>query len=272
MKRIYSFRECYSKELHEFLEKNRIKYSEKKNEFIHLLIFSITDDAALAEAAGAYAEIGCTVDLKYTAAELSAAPLLRIRPKKEIVDVDNANEAFTCTCRWVDSNGIERARHRVQTASAVVKKAPPRKNAALLAPTVGNGCLFADGRIKQLAEGAGMKGIAFLNVLDKKGNAHEDLFQLSSANVIPRERVALGYGEKIEACPICQKTQILPPAGYELHLHMCAEDVSEDLYMTEDLFGEGIAEPYYLISQGFYRLLNSEGLLGDVEVLPVVLS
>ena len=71
---------------------------------------------------------------------------------------------------------------------------------------------------------------------------------MTSSNILKKEDIVWGYGEKIEKCPMCGKEQ----------------------YVTERLFSEGFARPIYVISQKFYRLLVENKLDKNISFCPVV--
>ena len=116
-----------------------------------------------------------------------------------------------------------------------------------------------------------IRGIVFADVYSKDGKRCSEIYQLKSINEIEAEAIALGYGEQQLSCPVCKKRQIGLPPAYELHLNLKSEELTDDFYITSKMFGEGIEEPLYIISQKFYKLLLAEGLTGDLDVSPVIL-
>lgn len=271
MKKKYFFRENYDNDLITLLNDNKIKYAEKKNDFIgmHLVVFSV-DDSQLANKIMAFAKNEPIIEVKYSPKELESSQLIRIHAKRQEIDIINELEAFDFDCKLVDKNGIGRAHHKKQIKSVKIDKLPKEKKGSVLySTTLGFGELFADARFFSICEKNNITGIQFLPVYDKKGTKLNSLWQLTTNNVIFESNIALGYGELITSCPVCNKKKIISPYAYELHLDLNRESINQDFYVTERLFGEGISEPYFLISQRLYRLLLEEGLLNDLEITPV---
>jgi hypothetical protein len=51
-----------------------------------------------------------------------------------------------------------------------------------------------------------------------------------------------------------------------------SKSLEEDFYMTEQIFGEGITERYYIISQKLYKLLVEEHMDKNVAFIPIILK
>lgn len=265
----YLFRENYSQNLMAFLSENKIKYTEKKNDFIgmHLITFTV-DNPQLAEQLLAFAKNEPIIEVKYSQKELESASLIRIHAKRQEVNVINSADAFEFGCKIVDQNGIGRAYHKEQVRSVKIDKCPKEKKGSVLySPIVGFGELFADARFYELCKKNKLAGIRFLPVYDKKGAEQQGLWQVTADGVISVSDIVLGYGEKMISCPVCNQKKIVPPQAYELHVK--AMNVEQDFYVTERVFGEGISDPYFLISQRLYQLLAAEGLLNDLVLIPV---
>ena len=146
MQKKYNYRESFSKELVDFLNKNGIKYKEQRNDFIglHILSFVITDDEKLVDQLSKLTKIGPIVEVKYSAKELASSSFIRIHCKKQNIDIVNEGESYICDCKFI-SEGIERARHKRQVQPLKLGKIPSKgKQSAFYSPTVGFGEIFAD--------------------------------------------------------------------------------------------------------------------------------
>ena len=158
-------------------------------------------------------------------------------------------DAFRYTCEWTSRLGEKVFQHEEQVKEVVVKKVPSmKKRNAFWCESTGFSVIFADKRIRRLAEENFLSGIEFKNVFLKNGTCSDELFQMTSSNILKKEDIVWGYGEKIEKCPMCGKEQ----------------------YVTERLFSEGFARPIYVISQKFYRLLVENKLDKNISFCPVV--
>ncbi len=271
MKKKFIYRENYRNELVAFLNENKIKYTEKKNEFIgmHLLLFTL-DDLQLVEKIKEFTTNQPIIEVKYSSKELESSHLLRIHAKRQEINIINEAEAFEFDCEFIDKSGIKRAYHKKQVNFVKIDKLPKEKNGSVFySSTIGFGELFADIRFYLLCKNNNISGVQFASIYNKKGEEQNSLFQLTTDNIIPESNIVLGNDEKIVKCPICNRNKIIPPQAYELHLNLNCDSINQDFYITERIFNEGISEPYFLISQKLYQLLLEAGLVNDLEITPV---
>ena len=108
-----------------------------------------------------------------------------------------------------------------------------------------------------------------------EGKGHEivsGLYQLCSEKVVPSEKIFIDETQKVGRCPICGSLKVLCKQDYQLQLIGSALDLSDDFYMTEAIFGEGISYPLYIISQKLYQLLVCAKMSQNVIFEPVVFS
>ena len=272
MKYEYHFLKWKNTQLMEFLNEHKIEYQEGANQF--RVVFSIFSSSPKAEF---YLEELRKLNIRenyitveFTKKELSEAEFLMMRPKRQSIDIEN-EDAFQYTCQWISRFGEEFAKHEEQVKEVVVKKVPSmKKRNAFWCESTGFSVIFADKRICKLAEENFLSGVEFKNVFLKNGTCSDDLFQMTSSNILKKEDIVWGYGEKIEKCPMCGKEQYVTDHVWQLHLDFSKIEKQSDMYVTERIFGEGIAEPIYVISQKFYRLLVENKLDKNVTFFPVV--
>lgn len=211
------------------------------------------------------------VFVTYTSSEINNARLLVLTPKKQVVDIINDEEAYKYSCEWISSMGVEKVNHKKQVERFAIRKEPSTKTStAFWAEDTGFAELFADKRVYELVKEHSLQGIRFENVMNKKGVYSENIFQMKSPNIIARDFIEMGHGERKEVCHICGKEQFFIDNTYQLHLDLSKLEVQSDLYMTERMWGEGIAYPLYIISQRFYQLLKQNKLAGGITVSPVI--
>ena len=100
--------------------------------------------------------------------------------------------------------------HPEQVERFIVAKEPSMKTkTAFWCEDTGFANIFADYRVKDLVEKNSLQGIVFQNVILKKGICSENLFQLISPNILGKECIGMGFGEKIITCPKCGKDIVL---------------------------------------------------------------
>ena len=273
----YYFAQLYNEQLKKFLDNNGIKYKfTEKTEFTSAsLVFEISSTTQNAEKYLAELKnitFGSPhVSVEFTPSECAKAELLMMRPRSQSIDIVNSAEAYTYACKWTNRFGVKKVKHQKQVGTFKIAKEPSMKTkTAFWCNSPGFAEIFTDYRVRDLVTKNELKGIEFKNVVQKKGNLSEKLFQLSSDNVLRKECIGRGFGEKIITCPQCGREQYAIEDSYQLHLDFSKIKETSDLYMTERMFGYGFAEPLYLISQRFYQLLKEANLAGGVMFAPVV--
>lgn len=263
-------------DLVKLLEDNRIKYRLSGGDITPLVVvFSIRIPAGTVSPI--ITALHCQfheqpiVSAEYTPTELTSAKWVFMTPKKQKIDIINSDEAYRYSCTRTDFFGNVTAKHQEQIGSFVIAKEPAMNTkTAFWAEDTGFAEVFADWRVRELAEASSLSGIEFKDVLLRNGNLSSNLYQMTSTNVLPLEAIACGHGEKALRCPYCGKHGFQIDNAYQLHLHALYLEDNVDIYVTERVFGEGIAHPLYLISQRFYRLLIENQLVGSVTFSPVV--
>lgn len=167
--------------------------------------------------------------------------------------------------------GQSRVRHIEQRQLFSIEKEPSMNSqTSFWAETTGFAELFTDYRVYDLISKNSLIGIDLKNVVLKNGSYSEKLYQVTSRNILDRQCIGIGYGEKKLHCGIFGKEQFFIDNAYQLHLDFSKIHMENDLYVTERMFGEGIAYPLYLISQRFYQLLKKHKLAGGLTFSPVV--
>lgn len=211
------------------------------------------------------------VSAEYTPGELAAAEWLFMTPQKQRINIINAEEAYRYSCTRTHPFIGETAKHAEQIGIFTIAKEPAMNTkTAFWAEDTGFAEVFADWRVRKLAEENGLSGVEFRDVMLRSGEPSAKLYQMTSANVLPLEAIACGHGEKAFRCPRCGKPGFQTDNAYQLHLHASYLRDNTDIYVTERIFGEGIAHSLYIISQRFYRLLVEHQLAGSVTFSPVV--
>lgn len=272
----YYYCEQQNSQLTNFLEENGIRYRLSGGGVVPtFVIFTLWSSSVnthtFVKCLSALCKSDPIITAEFSSADLKQSKLLVVRPKKQSIVITNGKDAYQHSCEKIDSFGIARVGHEWQIDTLAIAKEPSSKTStALWAADIGFAEIFADYRVRDLADANGLSGIEFQKVLLTNGTYSDKLYQLTSSHLIKREIIAEGYGEKKQKCPICGKEQYCIDSTYQLHL-IDSENVAEsDLYVTERIFGEGIAEPLYIISQRFYQLLIRNNLAGNVIFSPIV--
>lgn len=272
----YSFWGTNKPELVELLEDNNINYDFKDETKKHIEFIIYSNAEYFDRVINSLKNLKMPAPLifeEYTKEEIDSAQLLIIRPDRHSAEITNGKTAYEKTCCWKTSDGWSMVKHMSQKDLFKIKKELPMKSSAAFSwEDTGTAEVFTDSRVLKLVQDNSLRGFAFERVFIKKGVFSENTYQLKSTNIITKEKICRGKGEKAEFCRFCGREQIVPCKGYQLHLKGTPDDYTEDMYMTEAVFGPGIDRPWYIISQRFYRLLQENKLAGKLGVNPVVIE
>lgn len=270
----YYYCERFSTALEDFLKKEKIKY--KISSATSFVIFNIWSDEIDAEhklhMANEMAWFGpSSIIAEYTPLEYSNAKLLVMRPHKQQIDIRNGEEAFRYLCTWKNFCGETRVNHETQIGSVVIAREPSiNTKTAFWCEDTGFAQIFTSKHFVDLASENQLTGIVFRDVLLRNGKRSENLFQMTSDNIIGRECVGTGYGEKVNKCPCCGAEQYFIGDAHQLHLDFSKIQMHSDFYQTAPIFGEGIPNPLYIITQRFYQVLKNAKMDKNVSFSPVV--
>lgn len=281
MKIGYHYSSFYKEELEAWLLSHKIKYETLGGEFnpkcIYFTVWSTTkncdvllkelhDIALLRPSACAY----------YSEKDLSVAPLLEIRPRSIKMCIENADESFRYDCQWsymADQFKMHKAHHEEQIGTIMIAKEPPASTRTVFwGPDDGGRIIFADKKVVDLVQRENLKGILFHDVLLKNRKPSGRIFQMMADYTIHHEEIVWGKGEKEDICRMCGKKQYVLSNTYQLHLHADPVYWKKDFFSTERIFGEGFAQPMYMISQRFYQLLKQNKYTSQVDFIPVILD
>lgn len=266
-----------SPELTEFLNENGIAYKEQYAgpNRKPLIVFDVWSNKPNSEyAVRRLKELirSPHTFIVYSEADRKKAKLLWLLPQRQKIDIINEDESFEFGCWYESWLGHRCYKHEVQKGLIAISKVPVTKTKDVFW-TISTGIseLFVDRQVYDAVKASSLDGIDFLDVLLRDGSKTDEIFQMTSSNIIGCECIELGHGEIADKCPVCGKEQYdISSANYEMHLDTSKIHVQSDLYVTERVFGAGIAYPIYIISQQFYQLLKKSGLTGGAEFIPIV--
>lgn len=267
----------YNETLENILKENKIPYCIIGNDvnMQKMLKFFVYEGTAEYDSIDKYVEhnsINPLRSVEYTKVELEDAQLLSIRPTKQCIEIVNDETAFEYSCVYKGSDGLERRSHCKQVDVLQIRREPKlSRNTTFYSIDTGFSELFADSRVFELSQKCDIRGMKFAPVKLRNGHNSDTFFQVFSEHVFGLDDIITGNGEEIISCPLCGKHQLVIDNAYQLSLSVRAESLSEDFYMTAPVFGEGQAEPIYIISQRFYRILRENALLGNLIIAPVQL-
>lgn len=277
----YYYCEKTSERLIDYLTVESIKYnvtegiSAGKYACPALVSFNIWADDKNAEqhmqALNEISRFGPTKYAEYSSRDYSKATYLMMRPKSQSVEIVNPDEAFQYSCQWINSVGMHLRKHEKQIGPVTISKEPDiRKSTAFWSEDTGFSVFFASKPVVELVEAHNLVGVLFKNVKLRKGNDSVNIFQMTSPNIIMQDCIELKNLKMVETCRICGKEQFFLDHAEQLHVDFSKVPIQSDLYVTEDIFGNGEPEPLFIVSQKFYQLLNENKLARNVVFTPVM--
>ena len=265
----------FTEKLLDFLTETRIKHQVYDNGYVKFSLYSSQPDHQnlLDTLTSVYHCPTPLVDCDYTAKERNEAEFLWLTPCKYCIEITNKEDAYQYACAYEHTpTHTQRVHHKKQIGTFQIAKVPNlNTKTAFFAPDTGSNELFADHRIKALAEEYHLQGLIFLPLLLKNGQERPDIFQLTSPHVFGLSAVVRGYGETSDFCPLCGKEALVVASAYQMHLERSQLNPTLDLMVSDSFWGEGITYSVQIISQRFYKLLQQEKLTGSLRIDPIVL-
>lgn len=265
----------FTEKLLNFLTETRIKHQVYDNGYVKFSLYSSQPDHQnlLDTLTSVYHCPKPLVDCDYTAKERNEAEFLWLTPCKYCIEITNKEDAYQYACAYEHTpTHTQRVHHKKQIGTFQIAKVPNlNTKTAFFAPDTGSNELFADHRIKALAEEHHLQGLTFLPLLLKNGQESPDIFQLTSQHVFGLSAVGRGYGETSDFCPLCGKEALVAASAYQMHLERSQLNPTLDLMVSDSFWGEGITYSVQIISQRFYKLLQQEKLTGSLRIDPIVL-
>ena len=275
MKIIHRYNKEWSRNLEEKLIELNIKY---KREIIQgimdNIIFEVTKGTTQGNEIASFVgedSSNYLTYVEYSKKELTNSEFLRIIPKLQSVEILNRDEAFESTCKEIDKHSITRTNHQKQIIPFKIKYSP-KNTTCLYSIDNGFSYVFANKKFYDLANDNGITGFKFNHVHGKNGEIFNDFYQLEANNVIKFDDINIEKHCEIRECRICKKQSIIVDELFQLSLNFYKSELKDDFYMTEQIFGEGIPERYYIISQKLYRLMEQEHMDKNVYFVPVLLK
>lgn len=123
-----------------------------------------------------------------------------MKPPKYCIEVRKREEADAYSCVYEHiADHAWRMRHQRQTNTRQIARMPKRSaRSAFHARDPGAHELFADDRIKALAEQHQLQGMIFLSVLLGSKQESQEIFRLTSPRLWQKDIVVRGHGERSE--------------------------------------------------------------------------
>ena len=115
-------------------------------------------------------------------------------------------------------------------------------------------------------------GIQFAPVIAyKKGCYAENIHQMIFSQVLPDEALILDNGFQRTPCPLCGQIQYTYNMLSRIQVKKSFLGIS-DFYRTNEIFGDGFADPFLIVSNRVFRTLTQFKLTKNIEFQPLLLQ
>ncbi len=273
MTKKYNYCVLYSKKIDRFLYNNAIKYKIIGGETTPRLIsFTINENQYTDLKLERFLHSNPIITNVFTKTELLNAGFLTIRPVGNVVDIVNTDEAFIFNCPRQSLFGDERYGHREQIGNCKIKRIDYKKETAFYSSSTGFSELFTKTEVYDLLMKNSITGVMSRPVILENTGKDSGLCQLYSNNLIHTNSIFIDKTIKVKKCPVCGAPKFVCRQDYQLAIIGNQNDFQYDFYMTDSLFGDGIPEPLFLVSNKFYRMLVDHNLTRNVKFEPVVFT
>ena len=257
----YSYCEKSSEKLEEVLRSAKIKFKSVGDDILvpKMVSFSLYGNTLEYKSISKYIKGHGVVTAEYTKQELADAKFLCLRPTKNAVEIVNVDEAFCFTCQTNNLFGTKKYYHKKQVGAIKAKmKKPFPTSVHFFSAATGFSEIFVTKRVIDLIKGDNISGIDLSPIEINNYYGDAQLYQLRAKSKISQNdithtgKVKYIYDNSYQLCLSCNECELI-----------------YDFYSTDAIFGDGLSQPFYLISQVFYRLLLQEGLTKSVQFSPV---
>ena len=275
MKVIHRYNVEYSKSLEEKLIELNVSFKRKYIEgLMDNIVFELKQGSSQEKELSPFIDIdilNCLTYVEYSKKELDDSLFLIMRPKLQNVEIINRDESLKSVCSEIDKFNIVRTYHVEQIDEFKVKYSL-KNTTYLYSIDTGFSYIFANQKFYELVNKHEIKGINFKHVSTNKEKVCSEFYQVESSNIIKFTDINTEKHCKVRECKICKKKSIVVDELFQLKLNLGKKELEEDFYMTEQIFGEGIPERYYIISQKLYKLLVEEHMDKNVAFIPIILK
>lgn len=263
----------YNEQLKSILEHKRIKYKIVGDDIIvrKQISFSVYQDDNV-NLPNRYLSSPPIVSKEFSTKELNTASYLTFLPRIHAIEIVNANRAFRFSCESKTLFGKIRYSHKEQIDSLTIKPYKLNQETTILASATGFGEIFARERFQEFIAKYEVKGIQCQPVFEYRNGSilKSNFSQLACDTIIPFHRISLLNVDKILRCSVCKKPKLVCSQSYQLILLCSDNELTDDAYITDSVFGEGISFPLFMVSQRIYQLMKKEKLARNVNFTPVL--
>ena len=208
--------------------------------------------------------------------ELLHSKWLLMRSKNQKLDNKNIEKtyAFSCAYQRTYKNHSEHFAHHRKQVAPFEFTVPIKWGQSHFLSSVFGGfrTLFCDDIAMQIIRNKGLTGLQFESVIAyKKGGCADNIHQLVFTEQLPNESLVLDSGFIKTTCPDCGRIQY----GYHMlsRLQVKESYLSQfDFYRTDEIFGDGFAEPFLIISNKAFRVFVENNIVKNLLFQPLLLQ
>ena len=178
---------------------------------------------------------------------------------------------FSFKCFRKSIFGYERYGHLEQIGDCKIKKLNLIKDHTFFySPSTGFSMLFAKKEAYDLVINNAVTGLNTRPVYLYESLCDSGLYQLIADTRIETERIYKDETIRVKKCPVCGKQQFVCNSDFQLRLNGSENDMTEDFYMTDAVFGDGIPNPLFIVSKKVYTLLVENKMTSNVVFEPIL--
>lgn len=264
----------YTDELYHELKQHGVQF--EYDQALHWITLYLYDDHPDAERIKRLLPQEMFGEYVFDSFELLHSKWLLMRSKNQKLDNKNIEKtyAFSCAYQRTYKNHSEHFAHHREQVAPFEFAVPIKWGQSHFLSSVFGGfhTLFCDDIAMQIIRNEGLTGLQFESVIAyKKGCCADNIHQLVFTEQLPNEALALDGGFMKKPCPDCGRVQY----GYHMlsRLQVKENDLGQfDFYRTDEIFGDGFAEPFLIISNRAFRVLSENHMTKNLVFQPLLLQ
>ena len=273
--RIRKYYRCdYTEKLYQALLKHQISFQYDRE--LNWITFYLYEDHPNIEQIKSFLPHEVFGEYVFSDLELKNSEWLLMRSTNGKLENKNTEKTFALSCKYeknVANHKVEFAHHRKQIAPFEFS-IPIKWGQSHFYSSIWGGFyhIFCDDIAMNLIQNQDYVGIQFAPVIAyKKGCYAENIHQMIFSQVLPDEALILDNGFQRTPCPLCGQIQYTYNMLSRIQVKKSFLGIS-DFYRTNEIFGDGFADPFLIVSNRVFRTLTQFKLTKNIEFQPLLLQ
>lgn len=270
--RVRRYYRCdYNEKLYQTLSKYQVPFDYDQNlNWITLYLFEDHPNAEQIKSVLPHEVFG---EYVFSDSELMGSEWLLMRSTNGKLDSKNTEKTFEFSCEYEKSiaDFTEKFAHHRKQIAPYEFPTPVKwgKNHFYSSDMGGFYQFFCDDLAKDLLQKQGFTGVRFDPVVAyRKGCYAENIHQVVFSEVLPDDALILDNGFQKKYCPLCGQIQYTCNMLSRIQVKKIFLGVF-DFYRTNEIFGDGFAYSFNIISNRVYRFLKENSLSRNIKFQPL---